>query len=363
MHQAQLTIRAVAKPVGKDQITALRLLCNGRPYPGDRGIKGVQVEGTEAVPVRESWAVDLTPGSHQFAVKAETAKSYGLSEPVEVTYAPEQRQQPALYVVAVGISAYQNERLRLKYGADDARSLAETFQKTAGPLYRKVETKVLTDGQATRSKILEGLRWLKGQMTQHDVGIFTFSGHGDRDNEGVFYLIPSDCQPEDLPATGVSEDQVKRYFQSIPGRVLVLLDCCHAGSIGGDRRKSLGGLTDNLVRDLVSDDYGVVLMCSAMGREASWENEALRQGAFTKAVVQGLQGAADYDHDGIVYFNELDHYVSERVKSLTGGKQHATTQKPADHSQLPDREAVTCAVSTHGVPKRVRGDATRSTGG
>ena len=47
-------------------------------------------------------------------------------------------------------------------------------------------------------------------MTQHDVGIFTFSGHGDRDSEGVFYLIPYDCDPEDLSATGVSEDQVKR---------------------------------------------------------------------------------------------------------------------------------------------------------
>jgi hypothetical protein len=38
------------------------------------------------------------------------------------------------------------------------------------------------------------------------------------------------------------------------GRVIALLDACHAGAIGVDRRKGTGGLTDDLVRDLVTDD-------------------------------------------------------------------------------------------------------------
>ena len=150
LHAAQLTIRAIATPVGKDPVTALRLLCDGRPYQAERGVKGLQVENTTAAPVRESWDVELTPGSHRFTVKAETAKSYGMSEPVEVVYATDKQQLPALYVVAIGISAYKNERLRLKYGADDARKLAETFQKASASLYSKVETKVLADDQATR---------------------------------------------------------------------------------------------------------------------------------------------------------------------------------------------------------------------
>jgi WD40 repeat protein len=337
VHQSRLTVRAQAKPVGADPITAVRLLCDGRPYQGRGGAKGLQLEGAVAkiVPEASDFDIDLTPGMHKITVKAETAKSYGISEPIEVSYAPEQQQLPALYVVSVGISAYKDEKLRLAYAAADARSLAEAFQKSAGPLYRTVDVKILADGEATRSHVLKGLHWLMSQMTQHDVGVFAFSGHGDKDSQGTFFLLPSDCQTDDLSATGVSMDELKRSFQAIPGRLLVLLDCCHAGAMGGDRPKGIGGLTDELVRDLVTDDYGVIMMCASMGREISWENDTWRHGAFTKAVVEGLQGAADYDRDGIIYLTELDHYVSERVKALTGGKQHAATQKPATIHSFP----------------------------
>ena len=42
----------------------------------------------------------------------------------------------------------------------------------------------------------------------------------------------------------------------MPGRVLTLLDACHAGASGGDKRRDGTSLTDDLVRDLVTDDYG-----------------------------------------------------------------------------------------------------------
>ena len=50
-------------------------------------------------------------------------------------------------------------------------------------------------------------------------------------------------------------------------------------------RAVLGGL--DLFRDLLTDDYGVIIMCASMGREMSWENDAWQHGAFTKAVIEG----------------------------------------------------------------------------
>ncbi|MCH8272420.1 MAG: hypothetical protein IIB41_04100 [Candidatus Marinimicrobia bacterium] len=38
-------------------------------------------------------------------------------------------------------------------------------------------------------------------------------------------------------------------------------------------------------------------------------------------------GKADYSGDGIIHLRELDVYLSERVKTLTNGAQHTTTQK------------------------------------
>ena len=277
----------------------------------------------------------LEPGTHRIVAKAETAKSYGLSEPMEVIYAPQQPELPTLYVLSIGVSAYENKELRLGYGAIDAQSVAEVLKKGGSRLFRKVEERVLTDTRATRREILKGLEWMKSQMTQRDVGLVFFAGHGAKDVNGVFYLVPVECDPEELSVSGVSEDQIKRYCQSIPGRLILLLDACHTGAMGGDKRRSLEGLTDNLVRDLVTDDYGVTVMCSAMGREYAQEEESWGHGAFTLALIEGLQGKADYDHDGTVYLNELDLYVAERVKGLTGGAQHPVTQKPTTMRSFP----------------------------
>ena len=56
-------------------------------------------------------------------------------------------------------------------------------------------------------------------------------------------------------------------------------------------------------------------------------------GAFTKVLLDGLQGAADVDNNGVISFKELDLYVTRGVKELTGGKQRPTTQIP---DNLPD---------------------------
>ncbi|MBV8678774.1 MAG: caspase family protein, partial [Planctomycetaceae bacterium] len=329
----RLEVKAVARSVGQNPVTALRLLLDGRPYQGQGGVRAVEPPKLGAVAL--SWTVDLEPGTHTLAVQAEGAKSQGLSEPVEVTYAPEEAVElPSLYVLAIGVSAYPGD-LRLHYAAQDAEAVERTFRARSGPLFRRVEVKRLTDAGATRKDVLAGLTWLRRQMTQRDVGVVFFSGHGMRDAEGSLYLLPVDADPDDLLATAVADDQLKKALAGMPGRVLALLDACHAGAAGGDRRKSPRGLTDDLVRDLVTDDYGVIVMASSTGREFSLESNARRQSTFTLALVEGLSGAADYNKDQVIYLNELDNYVSDRVKELTQGQQHPVTARPTSVRSFP----------------------------
>jgi len=333
--QPTLEVRAVARPAGEDPLTSMWLLVDGRPYQGrlsQRDLATVQVEGEQ---VRQSWTVELTPGTHQIVVKASTARSYGLSEPVDVVYSPQKLELPTLYVLAVGISDYSKEAWQLQFGAKDARAAAEVFQQASRPLFRQVQVKVLVDAEATRRGILRGLEWLKGQMTQRDVGVFFYAGHGVRDEQGVFFLFPFDGEPKELGFSCVSEEEIKRYCQATPGRLMLLLDACHAGSLGGDRRRSLESLTDDLIRDLLTDDYGVIVMAASMGRERSAEVSTWGHGAFTKALIEGLKGKADFNEDKTIYLNELDLYVTDRVKELTDGRQHPVTQKPTSIRSFP----------------------------
>ena len=59
------------------------------------------------------------------------------------------------------------------------------------------------------------------------------------------------------------------------------------------------------------------------------------RGAFTKALLEGLKGEADYTEDGAITVNELELYIAERVKVLTGGEQTPTMSKPQTIPDFP----------------------------
>lgn len=342
--EGAVEIHFVAKPIGAHPLTSVRLLLDGRPSPEPEHVRTFSTPQPNEV--RESWTVKLDPGMHRLAVQAETSASKGVSEPVEVfsgargfiprsgSDAAKQPPLPCLYVLAIGISAYP-EKLKLQYATRDAEAIAETCRQHSASLFRKVEMKVLTDKNARRKDILQGLTWLRKQMTQNDVAIISFAGHGAKDSDGTFYLLPTDVDPEDLLSTGVPGEQLKRALAGMPGKFLVLLDACHSGAVDGEQRRGSGAATDDLVRDLVTDDYGVIVMCSAMGREFALESPTVKHGYFTMAIVEGLQGKADYNQDNVVHLNELDLYVTDRVKVLSNGRQHPVTARPTSIRSFP----------------------------
>jgi WD40 repeat protein len=334
LDRAEVEVKATAESVGEHPVTGLRLLVDGRPYQGQAGLK--RVASPRLGKVEESWAVELSPGRHRLSVQADSAVSQAVSDEVEIVYVEESRPQvelPRLYVLAVGVSDYPGD-LKLNYAARDAQAIEQTFRDKSRLMFRQVETRLVTDKDATRSGILKGLSWLRKEMTQRDVAVVFFAGHGQKDADGRFYLLPVDVDTDDLVATGVADDDLKKMLAGLPGRVIALLDACHAGAVGGDRRRAVGGLTDDLVRDLVTDDYGVVVMASAMGREFALESNERRQGYFTLALVEALSGKAA-NKEGVVYLAALDAYVTDRVKELTGGRQHPVTAKPTSVRSFP----------------------------
>ena len=91
------------------------------------------------------------------------------------------------------------------------------------------------------------------------------------------------------------------------------------------------------MRDLVSDDVGIVAMCSSQGAEVSMESKEVEHGFFTLGLVEALGGRADYNKDGYVYLHEIDYYTYHRVRQLSDGGQNPTTGRPTS-AQLSARE-------------------------
>jgi len=221
--------------------------------------------------------------------------------------------------------------LILGLAAKDAKDFAATMQKQQGGLYREVTTKVLTDEKATKDEILDGLDWLQRQTTSKDVAMIFLSGHGVNDQNGIYYYLPVNADIEKLKRTGVPFSDVKNTVASLAGKTVFFVDTCHSGSVMGTRR----GLTDitAMVNELSSAENGAVVFASSTGGQYSLEKPEWGNGAFTKALVEGMSGKADYTGKGKISINMLDLYLSERVKELTKGKQTPTTTKP---STVPD---------------------------
>jgi uncharacterized caspase-like protein len=300
----------------------MRLLVDGRPFGGAAGVKRFDKPGATA---EAAWEVPLTQGPHWFSVIAESPVSKGMSRVANVTR-PGEPPKPNLYVLAMGVSDYPGDENDLRYAASDARLLAKAFQTKSKGVFNDIEVRVLTDADATSKNVRAEMDWLKSKMTASDVAVVSFSGHGSRDPRGNFHLVTADEVEGDPGQAWMPGDEFKTRLENMPGRVVAILDACHSGAVADKVRPRSGA--DGLVRDLVSEEAGVVVMCSSLGREYSLESPLTKAGFYTLGLVEGMSGHGDVDQDGIVYINELDLYSNVRVRQLSGGRQNPTVGRP-----------------------------------
>jgi uncharacterized caspase-like protein len=154
------------------------------------------------------------------------------------------------------------------------------------------------------------------------------------DATGVYYFVPTNFDMQKILRTGVPYSEIKKTVSNLAGKTLVFVDTCHSGNVMGARSKSLADTT-GFVNELASAENGAVVFASATGKQYSWERPEWNNGAFTKALIEGLNGKADFTGKGKISINMIDLYLSERVKELTQGVQTPTTTKPQTIQDFP----------------------------
>jgi uncharacterized caspase-like protein len=241
--------------------------------------------------------------------------------------------KPSLYVLAIGISNYENPDLRLQFPAKDAADFIQVMKRQAGVQYTSVDVKLITDKKATADNIRDGLSWLQIETTNRDVAMLFVAGHGVNNKTGDFFFVPVNGDIDRIRETCVSYTEIKSTIYAITGKLLVFMDACHLGNIVGNSQQHAAVISQP-VNELTTADNGPVIFTSSTGRQVSLEASEWNNGAFTKALVEGLTGKADLLGSKTVTIKSLDYYIANRVKELTGGKQALTTIIP--RSILPD---------------------------
>ncbi len=277
--------------------------------------------------LRLKWAGSVAANS--------TASSTAAQPPISAADAADAAFRPALYVLAVGISKYQNANIQLQFASKDASDFVNVFKLQDKQLYRKVEVRLLTDTNAKRDDILDGLEWIRREMTSRDVGVVFMAGHGVNDSDGVYYYLPQDTDTDKLKRTGVIFTEIRNTLAALPGKALFFVDTCHSGNVLGTGRRAIGNDLTAVVNELSSAENGVIVFAASTGRQVAQESPEWGNGAFTKAVIEGMTGKADVGRTGRVTHKMLDLYVSERVKALTRGTQSPVTIVPQGISDFP----------------------------
>ena len=327
-----VTLKVQAEALAKEQpIISLRLMMDGRVVPGKETVVEFKDGKLKVEPFE--WTIELPEGEHQFAVLARCPDSSAISPAVRVKHV-NAAKLPTLHVLTVGINDYKFGGLDLLYAAPDAEALAAAFAKNCkGQPFREVKTKILINQQATAKNIAAELAELRGAVAQQDLVIVFFACHGVK-HKKAYYLLTHEADPENLDKTGLSGDVLRKTLAEFKCQVLLMLDACHSAGFGEGKKLSKLGLkpaTDDVARDLTDDDYGVAVMCAAMGHEKA-EGKA-GHGLFTAALLEALEKKPGVPvpfnrFNQRVYIHHLQAYVFDEVSARSEERQHPFLSLP-----------------------------------
>ncbi|MGE5340777.1 MAG: hypothetical protein ACM3SY_04770 [Candidatus Omnitrophota bacterium] len=313
-----------------EPITGVRFLIDGRPAPGTHGVQLID----NPIFIEANATLSIPPKDCLISIIA--ANRIAIGEPATILLRWETPDmnglKPKLYVLAVGVSQYNDPLLCLKYPAKDAWDFCAALKRQEGGLYSSVTVNPITDRDATKENILKGMEWLERQVTLKDIGILFLAGHGQSDHKGKYCFLPTDVDVDSLKSSAIGFTDIKETVSNLPGKSLLFTDTCRAGCVTGSRSSAPD--IDALVNELISAENGVIVFAATQSRQNALENPRWKNGAFTLALVEGLNGKALADKEKITVMG-LARYIAERVKELTNGKQSPTVEIPKTMPDIP----------------------------
>ncbi|MHB9024293.1 MAG: caspase family protein [Armatimonadota bacterium] len=309
---------------GSTPIARVEVTVNGQPLPPALADKLVLANPTEKTLKLTNLPVPAPPGEQRLRLRAVAYDTRGFkSLPAEVTvFRPGAQAQPGtLHVLAVGINDYPRlpPGAQLAFSVADATALAQVGKaQSGGAPYAQASVTLLTDADASLSRLKIALRQLKDTPTENDTVLLFMAGHGLQDAQGNYYFPTHDADLKNLPATALSWQDFHAALREVRAkRVLVLADTCQSGGMLGANTAT----NTELALKLNKLAHRLVFV-ACRGDESSIEKKSWGHGAFTKALLEAFAGQGDANKDNQISFQELKSFVEARVAELTNYRQH-----------------------------------------
>ncbi len=237
-----------------------------------------------------------------------------------------------------------NENLVPQYAlptvARDAVALRDVLVHPERCAYPADNVRLLMGADASRDGIRGGLAWLKERIVAdgraNATAVVFYSGHGAvNSDDNSYYLLPYDLRSPITDSLLRASDVAAAIEQVQPRRLLVVLDCCHAGgmNIKGDDlfageglRKSAAPAETRAIAAL-SQGQGRAVLSSSSAAESSYVRSDRQMSIFTYHVVEALTGHAQAEGATEVLVSDIMGHVSRAVPA-SAQAEYGASQTP-----------------------------------
>ena len=234
------------------------------------------------------------------------------------------------HALVIGIDRYEHWR-KLRCAGSDATEVARVLRESYG-----YTVTLITDGDATREKIIEAINAYAKLGEEHSLLIY-YAGHGWLDDGGRGFWIPVDAREGKIADYVSNSRLVHDYFERFKVRhLLVMSDSCFAGS---------------LLRGQPTPRPGAWRLNKAYTKPSRWimtsgdlspvSDGVGHHSPFATRVLQFL-GSSDKDAFGV---RDLFQYVKESI----GEDAEVLAEPLRAQSHMPGGEFVFCRL-TPGLP-------------
>lgn len=231
------------------------------------------------------------------------------------------------YALLIGVGRTQYPRWSLPVTVEDARALHSVLTDPNRGAYPHddAHVRLLHDDKATRGEIIKGLDWLADAAAadKDATAVVFFSGHGWTDDSDGYFLIPHDVDPLDIASSALDGHSFTERLRQIDARrLLVVLDCCHAGGMASAKgdppapKLPTGFLPAAAPKGLVGElkqGAGRAVFSSSTGKQPSWTRPDGTLSLYTAHMIEALMGAASSSDDTVVRLMAVANYLSRAV--------------------------------------------------
>jgi peptidoglycan/xylan/chitin deacetylase (PgdA/CDA1 family)/uncharacterized caspase-like protein len=234
--------------------------------------------------------------------------------------APSNKFYRQSWAVIIGINDYQSWP-KLKHSVNDADAVERELTVRFG--FPRENVIKLIDGSATRQRILQVLGddlADAGRVKREDRVFFFFAGHGATrtmpDGRQAGFIVPVDADRANFYSTAISMSAIREAADLIPARhVYFVMDSCYSG-LALTRAAGVFSRDQSYLEEVTRRTARQILTAGGAEQQVA-DDGPNGHSVFTWALLQGLDGKADLDANGVITASELGAYVSPVVTSFS----------------------------------------------